>query len=184
MLNFLESQWQRYWLCLNLLPLVLISGAARAGPESRPALGHSKLACVYASARTVWRAVGFRWVGNLQKWRKCITKKRNEVITKIDVVRVCEGLWSRNLDMRSSSVFDVFAGLHFENEPGLTELDAAESRRNRLSRRIRRSESVNLAFYRIPARWFMCPLISTSLRMSSALQRTHMFHGSSPHLSQ
>jgi len=25
-----------------------------------------------------------------------------------------------------------FAGLHFENEPGLTELDAAESRRNRL----------------------------------------------------
>jgi len=26
-----------------------------------------------------------------------------------------------------------FAGLHFENEPGLTELDAAEGRRNRLS---------------------------------------------------
>jgi len=26
--------------------------------------------------------------------------------------------------MRSSSVFDDFAGLHFENEPGLTELDA------------------------------------------------------------
>jgi len=24
-----------------------------------------------------------------------------------------------------------FAGLHFENEPGLTELDAAEGRRNR-----------------------------------------------------
>jgi len=45
------------------------------------------------------------------------------------------------LDTRSSSVFDVFAGLHFENEPGLTELDAAEGRRNRLSRRIRRSES-------------------------------------------
>jgi len=37
-----------------------------------------------------------------------------------------------------------FAGLHFENEPGLTEIDAAESRRNRLSRRIRRSESANL----------------------------------------
>jgi len=32
--------------------------------------------------------------------------------------------------MRSSSVFDVFAGLHFENEPELTELDAAECRRN------------------------------------------------------
>jgi len=37
-----------------------------------------------------------------------------------------------------------FARLHFENEPGLTELDAAEGRRNRLSRRIRRSESANL----------------------------------------
>jgi len=37
-----------------------------------------------------------------------------------------------------------FAGLHFENEPGLTELNAAEGRRNRLSRRIQRSESANL----------------------------------------
>jgi len=37
-----------------------------------------------------------------------------------------------------------FAGLHFENEPGLTELDAAEGQQNRLSRRIRRSESANL----------------------------------------
>jgi len=37
-----------------------------------------------------------------------------------------------------------FAGLHFQNEPRLTELDAAEGRRNRLSRRIRRSESANL----------------------------------------
>jgi len=36
------------------------------------------------------------------------------------------------------------AGLHFENEPGLTELDATEGRRNRLSRRIRRFESANL----------------------------------------
>jgi len=36
------------------------------------------------------------------------------------------------------------AGLHFENKPGLTELDAAECRRNRLSRRIRRSESTYL----------------------------------------
>jgi len=37
-----------------------------------------------------------------------------------------------------------FAGLHLENEPELTELDAAEGRRNRLSRRIRQSESANL----------------------------------------
>jgi len=37
-----------------------------------------------------------------------------------------------------------FAGLDYENEPGLTELDAAEGRRNRLPRRIRRSESANL----------------------------------------
>jgi len=37
-----------------------------------------------------------------------------------------------------------YAGLRFENEPGLTELDAAEGRRNRLPRRIRRFESANL----------------------------------------
>jgi len=37
-----------------------------------------------------------------------------------------------------------FAGLHFEKEPGLTELEAAECRRNRLFRQIRRSESANL----------------------------------------
>jgi len=37
-----------------------------------------------------------------------------------------------------------YAGLHFENVPGLTELDAAEGRQNKLSRRIRRSESANL----------------------------------------
>jgi len=37
-----------------------------------------------------------------------------------------------------------FARLHFENELGLTELDDAEARQNRLSRRIRRSESANL----------------------------------------
>jgi len=35
--------------------------------------------------------------------------------------------------------------LHFENEPGLTELGAAEGRRNRLSRRIRGSECANLS---------------------------------------
>jgi len=37
-----------------------------------------------------------------------------------------------------------FARLRFENEPGLRELDAAEGRRNRLSRWIRRSKSANL----------------------------------------
>jgi len=32
------------------------------------------------------------------------------------------------------------------------------------------TRNTTIAFHRIPARWFMCPLISTSLRMSSALQ--------------
>jgi len=40
-----------------------------------------------------------------------------------------------------------FAGLHFENEPGLTELDAAKGRQNRLSRWIRRSVSANLPWF-------------------------------------
>jgi len=44
----------------------------------------------------------------------------------------------------SSRYLTSFAGLHFENEPGLTELDAAEGRQKRLCRRIRRSESANL----------------------------------------
>jgi len=70
-----------------------------------------------------------------------------------------------------------FAGLHFENEPGLTELDAAEGRRNRLSRRIRRSESAN-----IPWSWARClcslllPRISTLLASSKFVTNRNHFH--------
>jgi len=77
--------------------------------------------------------------------QKCDTEKRNKITTKIDVARVWEGLVEAEIWIRvrrrylTSSV-----GLYFENEPGLTELDAAEGRQNRLSRRIRQSESANL----------------------------------------
>jgi len=44
-------------ICLLFKGNIVIPGAARAGPEARPearpARGHSKLACVCASARTV-----------------------------------------------------------------------------------------------------------------------------------
>jgi len=74
----------------------------------------------------------------------CVTKKRNEITTKIDVREFAKAseaeIWTRV----RRRYLTYFAGLHFENEPGLTELNAAEGRRNRLSRRIRRSESANL----------------------------------------
>jgi len=70
-------------------------------------------------------------------------KKRNEITTK----RCCANL-QRPLKLKFGHVrrryLTSFAGLHFENEPGLTELDAAEGQQNRLSRRIWRSESANL----------------------------------------
>jgi len=57
-----------------------------------------------------------------------------------EFAKACEAeIWTRVRRRYLTS----FAGLHFENEAGLTELDAAEGRRNRLSRRIRRSESAN-----------------------------------------
>jgi len=37
-------------------------------------------------------------------------------------------IWTR---VRRRRYLTSFAGLHFENEPGLAELDAAEGRRNR-----------------------------------------------------
>jgi len=55
-----------------------------------------------------------------------------------------------------------FASLRFESEPGLTELDAAEGRRNRLSRRIRRSESANLPGLGLVDKWATLASIATN----------------------
>jgi len=55
---------------------------------------------------------------------KSVTKKRN----KIFLGKVSEAeIWTRVHRRYLTS----FAGLHFENEPGLTELDAAEGQQNR-----------------------------------------------------
>jgi len=55
---------------------------------------------------------------------KSVTKKRNEIF----FAKASEAeIWTRVRRRYLTS----FAGLHFKNEPGLTELDAAESRRNR-----------------------------------------------------
>jgi len=55
---------------------------------------------------------------------KSVTKQRNEII----FAKVAKAeIWTRV----SRRYLTSFAGLHFENEPGLTELDAAEGRRNR-----------------------------------------------------
>jgi len=67
----------------------VVPGTARAGPEARPARGHSKLACVCASACTVWRAVGFGWlVGSLRKWRKCVAEMRHENASRKSVTKL------------------------------------------------------------------------------------------------
>jgi len=50
-------------------------------------------------------------------------KKRNDFLAKASEAEI----WTRVRRRYLTS----FAGLHFENEPGLTELDAAEGRRNR-----------------------------------------------------
>jgi len=54
---------------------------------------------------------------------KSVVKKRNEIF----FAKASEAeIWTRVCRRYLTS----FAGLHFENEPGLTELDAAECRRN------------------------------------------------------
>jgi len=58
------------------------------------------------------------------------------------------------------------ARLHFENDTGLTELDSAEGRRNRLSRRIRRSESANLGLGLVDKRPTLASSASKSLRLT------------------
>jgi len=53
---------------------------------------------------------------------KSVTKKRSEIfLAKASEAEICTRLSRRHLTS--------FAGLHFENEPGLTKLDAAECQR-------------------------------------------------------
>jgi len=60
-----------------------------------------------------------------------VTEMRHENTTKIDVARVCEASEAEIWTSVRRRYLTSFAGLHFENEPGLTELDATEGRRNR-----------------------------------------------------
>jgi len=55
---------------------------------------------------------------------KSVTKKRNEFFAKASEAEIWIGVRRRYLTS--------FASLHFENEPGLTQLNAAECRRNTL----------------------------------------------------
>jgi len=94
---------------------MVIPGAARVGPEARPAA---------AIVNSPVRVLGCGWlVCNLQAWRKSVTKKRNEIF----FAKAFDAeIWTRDRRRYLTS----FAGLRFKNEPGLTELDAAECRRN------------------------------------------------------
>jgi len=74
-----------------------------------------------------------------------------QFIKMTEVSRKCVSKLSQKSMLRQASEAEIwtrvrrryltsFAGLHFKNEPRLTELDAVEGRRNRLSRRIQRSD--------------------------------------------
>jgi len=91
----------------------IIPGAARSGR-----CGHSKL----ARARTGLLQTSVQFISVTEVVTKSVMKKRNEIF----LAKASE-IWTRVRRRYLTS----FAGLHFENEPGLTELYAAEGRRNR-----------------------------------------------------
>jgi len=71
--------------------------------------------------------------------RKSVTKLPQKTMLR-EFAKASEAeIWTRV----RRRYFTSSAGIRFKNEPGLTELDAVEGRRNRMSRRIRRSESAN-----------------------------------------
>jgi len=81
--------------------------------------GHSKL----ARARTGLPQTSVQLISVTKVVTKSVKKKGNEFFAKASETEI----WTRVCRRYLTS----FAGLHFENEPGLTELYAAEGRRNR-----------------------------------------------------
>jgi len=73
--------------------------------------------------RTGLLQTSVQFISVMEVVTKSVTKKRNETFLR------------RYLKLKFGHVrrryLTSFAGLHFENEPGLTELYAAEGRRNR-----------------------------------------------------
>jgi len=81
--------------------------------------GHSKLARVH----TGLPLTSVQFISMTEVVMKSVTKKRNEIF----FAKASEAeIWTRIRRRYLTS----FAGLHFENESGLTELDAAECWRN------------------------------------------------------
>jgi len=78
--------------------------------------GHSKL----ARARTGLPLTSVQFMNDGSTSRKSVTKLFFAKASEAEI-------WTRIRRRYLTS----FAGLHFENEPGLTELDAAEGRQNR-----------------------------------------------------
>jgi len=94
--------------------MYFIPGAAPG--RARAGYGHSKL----ARARTGLPLTSVQFISVTE----VVTKKRNEFFAKASEAEI----WTRVRRRYLTS----FAGLYFENEPVLTELDAAECRRNTL----------------------------------------------------
>jgi len=91
------------------------SGRSPGRARSPARCGHSKLAC----ARTGLPLTSVQCISVTE----VVTKKRNDFFAKASEAEI----WTRVRRQHLTS----FAGLRFENEPGLTELYAAERRRNR-----------------------------------------------------
>jgi len=101
---------QRYWS-----KLAKANSGRSPGRAGGPAgCGHSKL----ASARTGFPLTSLQFVSVTE----VVTEKRNKFLAKASEAEICTRVRCRYLTS--------FAGLHFKIEPGLTELYAAECRRN------------------------------------------------------
>jgi len=96
------------------------SGRSSGRAGGTASCGHSKL----ARARTGLLLTSVQFISATEVVTKSVTKKHNEIF----FAKASEAeIWTRI----RRRYLKFFAGLHFENEPGLTELDAAETRRNR-----------------------------------------------------
>jgi len=108
---------------------VTYTGRIPAGPEAQPAAAIVN-SPVCARTRLPLTSAQFTKVTEVRyetASRKSLTKLPQKSMLH-EFAKASEAeIWIRVRRQYLTS----FAGLHFENEPGLTELDAAESRRNR-----------------------------------------------------
>jgi len=100
------------------------TGRNPAGPEARPA---AAIVISPGCAPTGLPLNSVQFMSDRSASRKCFTKLPQKSMLREFAKAYEAKIWTRVRRQYLTS----FAGLHFENEPGLTKLDAAEGRRNR-----------------------------------------------------